>query len=110
MEGMVNGEGGVDEAEMDAAMRQMESVLTECEPLLGEVAFSRDGLPEYDEFADSLLEYAGCMRENGFDMPDPDLSDGGVVIDLGMSGPDDPAFAAADEVCREILAGFGPMG
>lgn len=67
------------------------------------------GLPDFDtaEFNDTFLEYAACMRENGFeDIPDR--------IDLAsiMRGedppidPTDPDFIAADEQCRDIFAEF----
>jgi len=105
----VTGVAGPDE-DMDAMMRQMDAVFAKCEPLLGEVEFTNDDLPEFNEFEDLLLEYAGCMRDNGFDMPDPDLSGDGGVIAIDMGDPNDPTFEAADEACRGILAGFGPMG
>jgi hypothetical protein len=73
--------------------------------------------PDETEMADALLEYAACMRENGYDMADPDLSGGagggpggggepggGILGDLDR---DDPAFQAANETCRDL---FGPGG
>jgi hypothetical protein len=70
------------------------------------------------EFQDMLLEYAACMRENDYDMADPDLSafqpgsgqsggGGGGGIFGGLEDRDDPTFIAADEACREI---FGDTG
>ena len=56
-------------------------------------------------FEDTLLEYAQCMRENGYDMPDPDLSSGGGMIDLG--DVDEDEFQAADTECRHLLADLG---
>jgi hypothetical protein len=59
------------------------------------------------EFDDTFLEYAACMREQGIeDIPDSlDLTsvieDGNLPFD-----PDDPAFVAADEQCRDIFAEF----
>jgi len=59
------------------------------------------------EFDDTFLEYAGCMREQGIDdIPDSiDLTsiiqDGDLPFD-----PEDPAFIAADEQCRDIFAEF----
>ena len=92
-----------------AMFEEMEAVFAVCEPLLGEMAFTGNQLPEFDEFEDLLLEYAGCMRDNGVEMPDPDFSsDGGVIVELGIGDPTDPEFMAADEACRDILAGFGP--
>lgn len=67
------------------------------------------------EFQDMLLEYAACMRDNGWEMADPDLSSfqpgsgqgAGRAIFGGMEDRDDPAFIAADEACRSI---FGDSG
>ena len=59
------------------------------------------------EFDDTFLDYATCMREQGIeDIPDNiDLTsiieDGNLPFD-----PDDPAFIAADEQCRDIFAEF----
>ena len=54
---------------------------------------------------DTLLEYAQCMRANGYDMPDPDFSSGGGSIDLGFAEGDE--FEAADAECRHLLADLG---
>jgi hypothetical protein len=56
-------------------------------------------------FEDILLEYTQCMRSNGYDMPDPDLSSGGGMIDLGSGEGDD--FEAADAECRHLLSDLG---
>ncbi len=56
-------------------------------------------------FEDTLLEYTQCMRANGYDMPDPDLSSGGGIIDLGAI--DDEGFEAADAECDHLLADLG---
>lgn len=78
------------------------------------------------EFQDMLLEFAACMRDNGYDMPDPDLSafqpgsgpggGGGSGIFGGLEDRDDPTFIAAGEICRPIFGdsrigrGFGGGG
>ena len=70
------------------------------------------------EFSDMLLEYAACMRDNGYEMDDPDLTgftpgsgQGGGPLS-GIEDRDDPSFITADEVCRVIFtdAGFGGRG
>jgi len=62
---------------------------------------------------DALLEYAQCMRSNGFDLPDPKL-------DLNFGGPDGfqgpfgeidfngPDFIAADAECADIIENLNP--
>jgi hypothetical protein len=70
---------------------------------------------QQQEFQDTLLEFAQCMREHGVDVPDPDFSGGGGGFFGGGGGgnggidPDDPDFQAAQEACGDILqnAGFG---
>jgi len=71
---------------------------------------------------DTMLEYAACMRDNGYDMPDPDFTafgpgrgDGdGEPNEAGgpfaTIDPSDPDFIAAQEACQDILSGFGPGG
>jgi len=61
------------------------------------------------EFQDEVLVFAGCMRDNGIDMPDPDFS--GIMEGRPLFGnwqPDmeDPDFEAAFEACEELLPGI----
>jgi hypothetical protein len=70
------------------------------------------------EFQDMLLEYAACMRENGYDMPDPDLTGfqpgsgqgGGGGVFGGLEDRNDPTFISADEACRDIFGDSGFLG
>jgi len=57
---------------------------------------------------DELLAFAVCMRENGYDMPDPDFTGNGH----SGAGPfgdaidtDDPDFQRAVESCEGIVGG-----
>lgn len=62
---------------------------------------------------DLILEYTACLRDQGFDVPDPDFSGGfgpggggaGGLEEAGID-PDDPAFQAAQEECQGVLAGI----
>jgi hypothetical protein len=61
---------------------------------------------------DTLLEFAQCMRDNGFDMPDPDFSNFDLASGVGPFGeidPTDPGFEEALEACQEIFANL-PFG
>ncbi len=67
------------------------------------------GLADFDtaEFNDTFLEYASCMRENGFEEI-PDRIDLAAIMqgeELSID-PTDPDFISADEQCRDIFAEF----
>ncbi len=79
------------------------------------------GRVDRSELEDTLFSYAECMRDNGYDMDDPDFSGvgpgnggneepGTFVGPLGQIDPEDPDFIAANEACGEIFSGFGPGG
>ena len=73
--------------------------------------------PDETELQDQLLAYAACMRENGFDMADPDLSSfepgggGGGRFGISSENRDDPVFQEANAACQDLFTGgFGPGG
>ncbi len=63
------------------------------------------------EREDMFLAYAVCMRENGYDMPDPDFSNfgtpggGGQRTIFGDVDREAPEFQAAQDVCAVNLGG-----
>ena len=86
----------------------------ECGELLEGASFLPDD-DQLTEIEDQLLEFAECLREQGLDVDDPDLS-GGLVGAArgGIFGPDfdpeDPANADAIQACQSLLAGLAPGG
>ncbi|MCH6577412.1 MAG: hypothetical protein IH807_06260 [Proteobacteria bacterium] len=94
----------------------MEAAFDECSPLIeGIIQNFRD--VDASELEDTFLEFAGCMREQGIEMPDPDFSQGfgpGAGGRAGIFGdldPQDPEFQAAAEECQGIFeGGFGLRG
>ena len=67
--------------------------------------------PEQEQqMRETALAHARCMREQGFDFPDPQFSeDGSVTMRLDRRAgldPSSPRFRAAMEKCREEV----PMG
>lgn len=94
------------DADLEAAKAEMDATFSECEQHLDGVVLKGVTPGSEVEFEDALLEYAGCMREQGIDMPDPDSWGG--TIELGGDGKGDmEEFEAAHEECREILARVG---
>lgn len=100
-------EGDVDRDAMEAAR---EACIGGLEGVGLTFRENRDRTGEQDAF----LEFAICMRDNGFDMPDPDFSNTGPGGDgkgpFGEIDLEDPDFITAMEPCRGFLAGTGPRG
>ena len=88
-------------------MSEFEDMIAPCEEHL-EGVVSTFSSADTTEIEDVLLAYAECMRANGVDMPDPDFSSGGGVIDLGAIGGED--FEAAEAACSPLLADLGFSG
>jgi len=69
--------------------------------------------PDVSEIQDDLLAFAECMRDNGIEVADPDLSElgrgpgGGRIFDLDVS---DPLVQEAGEICQSELAFARPGG
>jgi hypothetical protein len=104
------GDGTVDRTTLQAAREACQDELD------GVVLGFRGEAPDLTEMQDMFVEYAACMRENGYDMPDPDFSSFGPRGDgePGQGGgpfasmdPSDPDFVAAQAVCQDILGDFG---
>jgi hypothetical protein len=59
---------------------------------------------------DRLVEFAKCVRENGYyQLPDPDFSGTSSDIFPGLDR-DDPAYQAAEQVCEGLLVDDGNTG
>jgi hypothetical protein len=91
-----DGGGEIDQEAMEKAMEACEELAPR-----GGGSFSEE---DRQEMQDAMLEYAQCMRDNGYDMPDPDFSDGGGMFRLEGEA-DDPAFKKAQEACEDKLPG-----
>ena len=94
---------GVD-PESDAFQRAEE----ECRPLMeGAVQDRIDDLTpeERERIEQQMLDLAACMREEGYDMPDPQIGGGGIRIGGPDSDvdPQDPRFREAMEACQDEL-------
>ncbi|MEF3402510.1 hypothetical protein [Agromyces sp. CCNWLW203] len=94
----------VDPGEVD--LEAMEAAHEKCIDEVGEPPVP-PGMPDADEMNEAMLAFAACMREAGYDYPDPEISnDGGVVAMQAMPADDiDPAVM---EACNEE-AGFPDM-
>ena len=88
-------------------MSEFEDMIAPCEEHL-EGVVSTFSSADTTEIEDMLLAYAECMRDNGVDMPDPDFSSGGGVVDLGAIGGEQ--FEAAEAACSPLLADLGFSG
>ena len=100
----------------DADPEQIRAAMEACSEHLEGVTL---GFRDFDltELQDQMLDFAGCMRDNNYDMPDPDFTNfgpgGGGQGEPGQGGgpfgaidPNDPEFQSALEQCQDILS-FG---
>ena len=83
------------------------SAFDACRGFLDNVAFGMSS-EDLTGREDELLALAVCMRENGYDMPDPDFSGDGHT-GAGPFGDaidtDDPDFQTAAKSCEGIVGG-----
>ena len=93
---------------------QMKAAEAACQKWM-DMAMPEDGGKELtEEEKQSFLDMAACMRERGYNFPDPTF-DGGRVTqkmekgDEDLPGPDDPAFQKDMEECSAD-AGLEPPG
>ncbi len=111
----VDADGNVDFGDFgdfsDIDQEVAEQALNECREYLEGVTL---GFQNFDltSIEDGLLDYAECMRSNGYDLPDPNFDLNAFFGDNGGEGPQgpfgeldpsDPAFAAANAECEYIL-------
>ena len=97
----MSGLAEVDEAELQATFEL-------CAQYLEGVNFGFERVFE-TEFQDQVVVFAGCMRENGVNMPDPDFSgilEGRSLFPGWEPEPNDPDFEAALESCEDQLPGI----
>ncbi len=70
--------------------------------------------------AERMRQFAQCMRDNGIDMPDPQIVEGepgsgGMKIEMGEGGPAEAdattaeKFKKAEEACKDYIPEGGPM-
>ena len=84
-----------------------------CEEFLEGVALGFEDL-DLSSLSDTLVEFAACMRDNGYDLPDPDFSliapdtneipTGGPFGDVDFTDQD---FLDALEVCQDLITNLG---
>jgi hypothetical protein len=89
-------DSGISPDEFERASKECEEYRQQMMPELSE--------EEQEEFRQKALEWARCMRENGIDVPDPQVGENGgmrITGGQGRTDPEDPEFQAAQEKCGE---------
>ena len=61
-------------------------------------------------FKKQIKEYVACVRDNGYDLPEPNLSGEGPVFDESEVNQEDPKFKQASEACQGKLSAPGNGG
>jgi hypothetical protein len=99
------GEARIPNATMDEAQKACRKIMEKVKP----PSMSKEDQAKARE---SALKMARCMRERGFDFPDPQFSsDGGIQQRIGGPGsklnPEDPRFQQAMTACAKASGGPG---
>ena len=94
-----------DGGEVRGPDEEFQAAQEECdEHLEGVVKGRGEAMSEEDrqKFEDQALALAQCMRDRGFDFPDPQFGDGGMVQIGGPEiDPTDPRFEEAMQACAK---------
>lgn len=92
------------------ALRAAQEACAEFAPRLGSSSIAND-----PELQDRLRAMARCMRERGFDIPDPIIGGSGgssgeppAPPDAGQIDPEDPAFRDAERECARETGAPSP--
>ena len=87
---------------------EVQAAIPVCGPIIAGASFlPNNGQGMTTETQDQLLAFAQCLRDEGVDVSDPDLSQGAAGLLDWEFDPDDPANAAAIEACQTLFAGAG---
>jgi hypothetical protein len=92
-------------ASMDIGNPDFTAARQACSSYMAGLATSTDPKVQA-EWQQALVEFAGCMRDHGIDMPDPQP---GIGPFRNLAGVDtsSPEFEAAYEACADKLSGIG---
>lgn len=106
-------EGGAPPSFGGAQGKKMQEAFKECGVEMPEGGQGKPGgAPDMNSaaFRESLKKYVACVRENGYELPEPNLSGEGPVFDESEVNQEDPEFKAASEKCQSLLGGAGSSG
>lgn len=95
-EGAPGGQGGLQGGDNS----ELQKALEECG---GDMPQGGQPNQNNGQFRESIQRYVRCVRRNGFDLPDPNLSGDGPVFDEDEVDQDDPDFQAASRKCQGAL-------
>jgi hypothetical protein len=107
--------GGISISGDGLSREQMQAAESACQKWM-DMAEPEDGGHELtEEEKQSFLDMAACMRERGYDFPDPEFDGGRVTQKIekpaeGAPGPDDPAFQDDMEECSAEAGMEPPTG
>jgi hypothetical protein len=83
-----------------ADQETVERAQKECEHFLEDAPRPEISPEQEAEARDQALAHAKCMREQGFDFPDPEIDGGRIRQRVGGDiNPEDPKFREASEKC-----------
>lgn len=118
----VNADGSIDlvgaaSSSLDPDSPTFENAIEECGDVLEGASFLPGAGLDEAEQQDRLLAFSECLRDLGYDVDDPDLSElqqrgpGAIATAFGDDfDPQDPANSDAVQQCQSIVLGGGTNG
>lgn len=99
------GGGGGFGGQSDADLQKMQDALKKCGVDLGNRPNGGFQRPDVNSAAYQarVKDYVACVRQNGFDLPDPNFSGDGPIFDPKKVDQTDKAFQAASAKCQDEL-------
>jgi hypothetical protein len=97
-----NGSGGRDFSKIRAALQKCG-----INPQQGQRRFNPQNSAQ---FRQALTKFVSCVRKNGYDLPDPNMSGNGPVFDSSKVDRNDPKFKSATGKCAGKLQALRPQG
>lgn len=114
---VVNADGSIDlipagNGGLDIDSPQFDAAVETCGPIIEGASFLPGADLDEAEQQDTLLAFAECLRDLGYDVDDPNLSElqasgpGGIATIFGDGfDPQDPANAGAVQQCQTVVLG-----
>lgn len=86
---------------------KMREAAEKCDHLMKEAGPAQLSPEDQSRLQDAMVSFARCMRDNGVDVPDPEVGEGGgfrMRVGDPRADPESPPFREAERKCQPLMA------